>query len=210
MEGYLGMIMLWPMNWAPRGWAICDGSLLDIGDYNALYALLGTNYGGDGRVTFGLPDLRGRIPVGYGQGPGQPYYELGWRGGVAGQTIQMNESHLPQHSHELQNTQVVIPEHSVEVKLEATENAGQHSQPVAGDKLGAPQTSGRDVELYTSASDKSVELSSQSVKIPASTVAVAGQIENTGGGEALHFDNRQPYLTLNYIICIRGDFPSRN
>lgn len=70
MEPFLAQIMLFGGNFAPRGWAFCDGQLLPIASYTALFSLLGTTYGGDGRTTFGLPDLRGRAPIHAGNGPG--------------------------------------------------------------------------------------------------------------------------------------------
>ena len=69
-EPFIGQITIFPYNFEPRGWALCDGRLLPIAQYTALFSLLGTTYGGDGRTTFALPDLRGRIVVGIGNGPG--------------------------------------------------------------------------------------------------------------------------------------------
>ncbi len=79
MNPYLGQIIMFAGNYAPIGWAVCDGQLLSISNYSTLYSLLGTTYGGDGRNTFGLPDLRGRAPVHQGDGPGLPAYNLGQR-----------------------------------------------------------------------------------------------------------------------------------
>jgi microcystin-dependent protein len=79
MEGTLGEVRLFAGNFAPRQWAMCDGTLLPINDYSALFSVLGTIYGGDGRTTFALPDLRSRIPIGAGDGPGLPPYKLGQR-----------------------------------------------------------------------------------------------------------------------------------
>jgi len=84
-------------NFAPRGWAYCDGQLLSVPSNEALFSLLGTIYGGDGRTTFGLPDLRGRIPVHAGTGPGLSERRLGARGGTEKETLAVNE--LPPHSH---------------------------------------------------------------------------------------------------------------
>jgi microcystin-dependent protein len=81
MEEYIGTIKLYAGNYAPHGWAFCTGQLLPISQNTALFSVLGTNYGGDGRVTFGLPDLRGRVPVGAGQGNGLQYVELGAKAG---------------------------------------------------------------------------------------------------------------------------------
>lgn len=84
-------------NFAPRGWAFCDGQLLPISQYNALFSLLGTMYGGDGRTTFALPDLRGRVPLHKGTGPGLPNHNLGQKGGRP--SVTLTEAEVPPHSH---------------------------------------------------------------------------------------------------------------
>ena len=89
--------MLFAGNFAPRGWAFCDGSLLSIAQNNALFALLGTMYGGDGRTTFALPDLRGRAPMHRGHGPGLPDYRQGMRGGRPSEPL--TPANLPPHTH---------------------------------------------------------------------------------------------------------------
>lgn len=98
-EPYVGQIMIFAGNFAPRGWAICDGSLLSVNQYNALYAILGTMYGGDGRSTFGLPDLRGRVPVGVGTGQGLTTVVNGQMAGT--ETVTLTTANLPAHSHTL-------------------------------------------------------------------------------------------------------------
>jgi len=97
MEPFLGQIQLFGFGWAPTGWALCNGQLLSISQNTALFSLLGTTYGGDGRTTFGLPDLRGRAPIGQGQGPGLSNYDLGQVGGEEGVTLNINE--MPSHGH---------------------------------------------------------------------------------------------------------------
>lgn len=98
-EPFLGEIKICALNFAPRGWAFCHGQLLPISQYSALFSLLGTNYGGDGRTTFGLPDLRGRIPLGEGSGPGLSNHRLGQRGGA--ETTTLTANNLPAHTHAL-------------------------------------------------------------------------------------------------------------
>jgi microcystin-dependent protein len=87
-------------NFAPRGWAFCDGQLLAVSQNDALFSLLGTTYGGDGRTTFGLPDLRGRIPLHQGTGPGLSHRSLGTKSGAETETITVNQ--LASHAHDLQ------------------------------------------------------------------------------------------------------------
>lgn len=99
MEPYLGQIQLFGFNFPPRGWAFCHGQLLSITQNSALFALLGTTYGGDGVTTFGLPDLRGRVAIGHGQGPGLSIYDLGQQGGTESVTLLSNQ--MPAHTHQL-------------------------------------------------------------------------------------------------------------
>ena len=98
-EPFVGEIRMFAGNFAPRGWALCDGQLLAVSQNDALFSLLGTIYGGDGRTTFGLPDMRGRIPIHAGQGPGLSDRRLGARGGSENVTLTVNQ--LPSHNHGL-------------------------------------------------------------------------------------------------------------
>ncbi|MGE3801486.1 MAG: phage tail protein [Candidatus Kapaibacterium sp.] len=94
---YIGQISMVAFNFAPRGWAFCDGQLLPISQYTALFSLIGTTYGGDGRTTFALPDLRGRVPLHMGQGPGLSSYREGQVGGT--ETVTLLSSQMPSHNH---------------------------------------------------------------------------------------------------------------
>jgi microcystin-dependent protein len=100
-DPFLAEIRILPFNFAPKGWALCNGQLLSIAQNTALFSLLGTNYGGDGRVNFGLPNLQGGVPVhvGSGQGPGLSPYVLGQSGGEAAVTLLTSE--MPSHGHAL-------------------------------------------------------------------------------------------------------------
>jgi len=98
-EPFLGQITLLGCNFAPYGWMLCQGQLLAISQYAALFSLLGTNYGGNGTTNFGLPDLRGRMPNGMGQGPGLSPYDLGELGGA--EAVSLTQSTVPTHTHTL-------------------------------------------------------------------------------------------------------------
>ena len=100
MEPFIGQIQAFGFNFAPRGWAMCEGQLLPIQSYTALFSLLGTTFGGDGRTTFGLPDLRGRSIVGMGNGPGLSAISWGERGGAEHHTLSIAE--IPAHAHSVQ------------------------------------------------------------------------------------------------------------
>ena len=96
-DPFIGQLALVPYNFAPKGWALCNGQILPINQNQALFALLGTTYGGDGVSTFGLPDLRGRVPISSGQGLGLSNYDLGEKGGSETHTLTINE--MPAHTH---------------------------------------------------------------------------------------------------------------
>ncbi|MGA9529792.1 MAG: tail fiber protein [Terriglobales bacterium] len=99
MQVYVGQIILAGFNFAPQGWAFCDGSLLSISSYDLLYSLIGTTYGGDGTSTFGLPDLRGHTPIGMGQLQGGGNYILGQSGGV--ENVAILGQTYPSHNHQV-------------------------------------------------------------------------------------------------------------
>jgi microcystin-dependent protein len=97
MEPFVGQIQSFGFNFAPRGWAFCNGQLLAISSNTALFSLLGTYYGGNGVSTFALPDLRGRVPIHQGQGPGLQNYSIGTQGGF--ETVTLNGLQMPSHNH---------------------------------------------------------------------------------------------------------------
>lgn len=96
-EPFIGTIGIFAFNFAPRGWATCEGQLLSIAQNTALFALVGTYYGGDGRTTFGIPDLRGRVPISQGTGPGLSSYSIGSKGGA--EEFSISVTNLPSHTH---------------------------------------------------------------------------------------------------------------
>ena len=99
---FIGEIRMFPFNFAPVGWQFCDGSLLPISQYDVLFTLIGTTYGGDGQSTFAVPDLRGRLPIHQGQGPGLSNYVIGQTGGTESVTITTQQ--IPAHTHGLAAT----------------------------------------------------------------------------------------------------------
>jgi microcystin-dependent protein len=101
-EGFIGEVKMFAGNFAPRGWAFCEGQMMQISKYQSLYAILGTTYGGDGRTTFALPDLRGRVAIHPGTGPSLSTKRLGQQGGA--ETVTLNTSQLPNHSHQFKTT----------------------------------------------------------------------------------------------------------
>jgi len=98
MDPFIGEIRIFAGNFAPRDWALCDGRSLPVNQYQALFALLGTIYGGDGKTNFKLPDLRGRVPVGMGAGPGLSNYNEGQQGGS--ENVTLSTTQIPSHTHD--------------------------------------------------------------------------------------------------------------
>lgn len=179
MDEYIGIIKIFGGNFAPTGWLSCEGQLLPIAQYDVLFSLLGTTYGGDGNTTFALPDLRGRMPVGQGNGAGLQPITLGQKGGSETVTLTMNN--LPTHTHPL-HVSVTIPVNadgansdSPEGAYMATSGSSIYSSTASGAFAGSPQ--------------------------------VSAQLSYEGAGQP--FDNRMPFLGVRYIICTEGVYPTR-
>lgn len=186
MDPLLGQITLFAGNFAPRGWALCEGQLLAISQNTALFSILGTTYGGDGRTTFALPDLRGRAPIQSGTGPGLSTRQLGSRGGQ--ETHTLNTLEMPSHNHIANSAS----------KLHGQSAAGDDDAISPGVTLASGSNSGS--EIFSS-SAPNTEMNTNSVTTTTTTL-------NQGGNQA--HNNMQPYLTINYIIALQGIFPSRN
>jgi microcystin-dependent protein len=101
-DPFVAEIRIFPFNFAPKGWAFCNGQLLPLSQNTALFSLLGTTYGGDGKSTFGLPNLQGNVPMFYGQGPGLSLYDIGETGGS--DNVSLLQTEIPAHTHSLNAT----------------------------------------------------------------------------------------------------------
>lgn len=185
MEVYMGFISAFPWNWPPAQWTECQGQLLAIQQYSALYALLGTNFGGNGVNDFGIPDLRGRQVVGMGQGPGLTYRNIG--NSFGSEHVTLTSNNLPPHTHTLTASNT------------ASENLTQ--EPAAGWTLGAAASvSGGRTPVTTP-----VQMYGPSN--PANPVESA-PTSSTGSGTPV--GTMPPSLCLNFCIALFGIFPSRN
>ena len=195
-EGYYGEIRLFAGTRIPRNWLLCDGRLLDINNNQALYSVIGTNYGGDGRTTFGIPDLRGRVPIGAGQSLGTSFYRMGERAGF--EVVTLKESQMPTHSHsataDLETAQTASNTTATDIKPTPTSILAEGNYPTG-------KSGKQDVNMYTSDNSNLTHL--QSSKIDG-TVGIG----NTGGSQP--HENRQPFNTVNFMICIEGLYPSPN
>ncbi|HEY9000097.1 MAG TPA: tail fiber protein [Mucilaginibacter sp.] len=204
MEGTMSEIRLFAGTFAPRTWAFCQGQTLAIQSNQALFALIGTTYGGNGVTTFMLPDLRGRTIVSTGQGPGLSSYVLGEVLGV--NTVTLNIPTMASHPHT-----TVITQSSTKgtgsAKLNGINDAGGQTQP-GGNYLGTDTTGG--AKPYSHPTGTPVPMVGNAITYNSLTVpspTVSG-ISNTGNTQP--HNNIMPSIAMNYIICLQGIFPSRN
>jgi len=208
-EPFIGEISYVGFNFAPRGWAKCDGQLLSISQNNALFSLLGTQYGGDGRTTFGLPDMRGRVPVHQGKAPGGSNYAMGQMGGLERKTLTVNQ--MPAHNHTataVSTSTSTISGGTATSTLKAV-NADPDTSTAQGNSLA---NGARGASVY-SASAPAVSMNAGSIETSLSGVNIATttnttvNVNNTGGSEP--FSIMQPFTTVNCIIALEGNYPSR-
>jgi len=173
MDPYLGEIRIFAGNYAPRDWALCDGSLLSIAQYNALYSIIGVTYGGDGKTTFKLPDLRGRAPMHYGDGPDLTTRTFAQP--IGSSTVTLNETQMPIHTHRAQGSSVVA--------------------------------SGIDNPTNAIWGSKSAISSKPYVSLN-NAVEMKVDIVKPHGGNQPH-NNMQPFVAMNFIICLEGIYPQK-
>jgi microcystin-dependent protein len=184
-DPYIGQILYVGFNFAPVGWNFCDGSVLQITSNDALFALIGTTYGGDGQTTFALPDLQGRVPIHQGQSPGTSNYVIGQRAGA--ESVTLTTAQMPAHVHSL----------SFKAPIPGTSAIATSAVP-AGHALAS---TGRNLTYSSSAPNVSL---GGSVTLSSST----GFTGNSGGSQP--FSIMPPYLTVTCIISLFGVFPSQN
>lgn len=192
---FVGSICSVGFDFCPRGFAEANGQLLAVSQNDALFSLLGTTYGGDGRTTFGLPDLRGRSPVHSGIGPGLTQIRRGQRGGA--ETSRLIQASMPAHSH-MATTDVSI---DVTSTLHANSASGDDDDP-SGNVL-AKRTRTR---IYSTGTPD-VSMSADAITTTATALATT-TTGDTGGSQS--FNNRSPYLAIRYCVALVGVYPSRN
>ena|ERR1700748_3286523 len=179
-EELLGVIKMFAGNFNPRGYLLCQGQLLSIAQNTALFSILGTTFGGNGTSTFGIPDLRGRVPVGNGTGPGLSPIVLGEVGGQ--ERVTLLTTNMPAHTHPLTGSvQMPVNDSAANVNSPVgsylADTAANIYNNAAGIDFGAPLTNNL-------------------------TIGIAG------GSQP--FEIQSPYLGMNYIIAVQGIFPSRD
>lgn len=184
-EPFIGEVKLFAFNFAPKSYSQCNGQTLSIAQNSALFALLGTTYGGNGQTTFSLPNLQGRFPISQGNGAGLPSHTIGEQSGNTNVTLL--SSNLPAHMHTLNNSQVKIAVNG--------SNGGENAPD------GAFPGTNTNAAAYASAS-------TPGSKFAPSAGSLGGTTDITGSSYPVGIMN--PYLVMNYCIALYGIFPSRN
>jgi len=199
MEPLISSIMGWGPTWAPRSWAVCGGQLLAISSNEALFSLIGTQYGGDGRTTFGLPDLRARAPVGYGQSPGTTFHPIGALLGSENQTLTQLEMPVHNHAASTQGLSVVTPAVSDNTSADTSQTPGPDK--VLGQAYADQFGQEFQGKIYADATSVDTTLHPGSV---------SGQVLIGNAGGSQPFSIVQPITAINFVIALFGIYPSRN
>ncbi len=169
-QPYVGEIRMFAGNFPPVGWEFCDGGLYPISEYDVVFTLIGTTYGGDGQSTFALPDLRGRVPIHMGTATSGTSYVIGQSGGV--ESVTLTTQQIPAHTHQFL----------------ADNDDGNVITPA-----GTLPARSNNVKVYTNS--------------PTDGAFAANAISPAGASQP--HDNMQPYLGVNYIFSMYGEFPSQ-
>lgn len=202
-DPFIGQIMMFAGNFAPRGWAFCQGQILPIAQNTALFSILGTTYGGNGQTTFALPNLGSRSPVGTGQSPGLSQITLGEVSGAENVTILSTQ--MPMHTHVATTTATATSTGALQV-------AGSSSNPSA-----TPSATNNILGASVAGGPPSAAIWSDQLTNPVTlanpetintTLNVDVVLQPAGGSQPLPI--RNPYLGINFIIALQGIFPSRN
>ena len=183
LDQFIGEIGIAGFNFAPRGWALCNGQILSIAQNTALFSLLGTQYGGNGQTTFGLPNLQGCVAIHKGQGPGLSDYVIGQTGG--NQTATLQVTNMPAHTHSGQSGQ------TPSLAQPATNQAGTSNSP----DNAVPAATSASRMMYAPAGN-------------ASMAPYTPTLQPAGGGQPINI--MQAGLVVVYCIALQGVFPSRN
>ena len=197
MEGTIGEIRMFAGNFAPRSWVFCDGRLISISSNTALFSILGTTYGGNGQTTYAVPDFRGRVAVGTGTGNGLSNVQLGQMSGT--ESVTLLTTQIPAHNH----TATAGTGGTGTATLNAV-TANGNTQSPSGNYLAASRTAS--VASYI-ASGTTAAMNAGSITL--SNITAGAPTIGINGGSQPH-SNMQPYLGMNYVICMFGIFPSRD
>jgi len=195
MEVFIGTIQSFAFNFAPRDWVLCNGQTLSVAQNQALFALIGTTYGGDGQTTFLLPNLQGRLPMGQGNGLGLTPRVIGTVSGTENVTATLNN--LPTHTHTLAGLSAAT----------TLQLANPASNPVntptsTNSFIGTSGTGPGSANIYSD------QVGAAPVAVQGLSTTISGTISPAGNGVPMAIMN--PFLAINFSIALQGYFPSRN
>lgn len=183
----MGEIIMVGYNFVPKGYALCDGSLVSIAQNSAMFSLLGTTYGGDGVTTFALPDFRGRSPVGVGQGPGlSGSVAPGERAGF--ESVTLTQANLPTHTH-------------------AASATGLHATPSASTKSPASPSPTGNILTGNGEDFFAAPAAANTTMAP---IQITGNVTIGPAGGSMPVGIRSPYMATNFVIAMYGVYPSRD
>ena len=186
-DAFMGEIIMVGYNFVPKGYALCDGSLVSIAQNSAMFSLLGTTYGGDGVTTFALPDFRGRSPVGVGQGPGlSGSVAPGERAGF--ESVTLTQANLPTHTH-------------------AANTAGLHATPSATNDGAIKATPTGNILASPESAVFAVPTAANTTMAP---IQITGNVTIGPAGGSMPVGIRSPYMATNFVIAMYGVYPSRD
>ncbi|MBV4460984.1 tail fiber protein [Pseudomonas sp. COR58] len=195
MEVFMGTIQPFAFQFAPRDWAWCNGQILAISQYNALFALLGTYYGGNGQTNFALPNLQGRMPMSQGSGLGLTPRTIGEVAGV--ESVTATIANMPNHTHAMTG---LTANSALQLAVPASNPATTPSATNA--YLGASGGGPGSANIYSDGQGATP------VPLKGLTTTVTGDISPAGGSQPMGVMN--PFLVLNFSVALNGIFPSRN
>lgn len=184
---FIGQVTLFAGNFPPRAFAFCQGQLLPISQNTALFSILGTTYGGDGRTTFALPDLRGRCAIHPGRGPGLSTYILGERQGV--EKVNLNLLQIPSHTHTTNAS-------TITANVPASTGSGSATEP--GPTASFSSSAGIGAPIYGGTANTHMDM------------VAAGSVSLNNTGNSQSHENRRPFIAINYIIALEGTYPARS
>ncbi|MBY4678828.1 phage tail protein [Marinobacterium arenosum] len=221
MDFFMGGMIMFGGNFSPRNWSYCKGQTIQISDFQALFAIMGTTWGGDGRTTFCLPDMRSRVPVGLGQGPGLTNI---FQGAIYGlETVQLGIPHMPPHSHDAIFTGTGGGSGdgggmtaTATAVMKVNSSTGKYSDPVNRYLAEIPDAGLNPIHAYSHSPGSSTTLAEDAIEVDVQLHGSGGggitggtvTVNNTGSG--VPFPIIQPSIGMNYIIAMDGIFPSRN
>ncbi|WP_158826609.1 phage tail protein [Mucilaginibacter lacusdianchii] len=205
MEGTVAEIRMFGATFAPESWAFCQGQTMNINTNQALYALIGTVFGGNGIQTFNLPDMQGRVPVGIGTIPNQQFtVTLGQKLGA--ENVMLTSANLPPHTHQVTGAGVCNIAGNLNAKMTVNSNPSPNSQANPNEAFLSPAGGNKP---YATTNNGTLNVNALQVSGANMSVNPSSMMLLPVGGSA-KVDLHMPSLAVNFIICVNGTFPARN